>query len=144
MKTKLEKIMNWVYSNLLWVIIIAGISLYFISPIISTIGVGLIFVLALGFIILKHVNEPKKEQENKPEKQEKISEPPVTEWISLNKWDNKKYRLSIFYDEIYDYYRIVDMNNHTISGCFETEEEAKEQIKSESLEIVNVKVYNCV
>ena len=138
MKTKLEKIMNWVYSNLFWVVIIAGICLYFISPIVSAVGVGLIFVLALGFVILKHTNEPKKEQE-------KISEPPVTEWLSLNKYDNEIYRLSIFYDNISDTYRIVDMNHHIIfSDSFESEIEAKEQIKSESLELTGLKCYNCI
>ena len=138
MKTKLEKIMNWVYSNLFGVVVIAGICLYFISPIVSAIGVGLIFVLALEFIILKHTNEPKKEQE-------KIPEPLVTEWLSLNKYDNEKYRLSIFYDKISDTYRIVDMNHHIIfSDSFETEIEAKEQIKSESLELTGLKCYNCI
>lgn len=135
----MKKIMNWVCSNIFWIIMIISLSLYFVSPFISIITTILILIISLVYLINQHLNESKKET------LKDISEPPVTQWISLDKYDNKTYRLSIFFDNTSDKYRIVDMNNHIIfCDGFETENDAKKQIMRNSIEVTGLKVHNYI
>lgn len=118
---------------------IISLSLYFVSPFISIITTILILIISLVYLINQHLNESKKET------LKDISEPPVTQWISLDKYDNKTYRLSIFFDNTSDKYRIVDMNNHIIfCDGFETENDAKKQIMRNSIEVTGLKVHNYI
>lgn len=143
MKKKLMKMMDWVCSNIYWIVLIIFFSIGFFNLFIASIILLIVFIVSLGYLIYTHTKQDGKTQEKTEQLKSNINKD-FSQYACLLE-DGSEHVLSIYFDKSNNLYRINDDSTLEIyPNLFYTKEGAKEYIQKISKKIVGLNVINCV